>query len=165
MQISWRPLKSFDAQIAPRSIAEESASRTWTPVSGSGAAVLATAAFLWDWTKLLLYLYLRTFRLGRAWQSEPSSHFPLLFSGCDVNSPRQPGANGEGEEEARDGQTPLHLAASWGLEETVQCLLEFGANVNAQVRRIDGNPRIKEMSSYGRGTLQQVFWSWSSASP
>jgi hypothetical protein len=59
--------------------------------------------------------------------------FPVLFSGCDVNSPRQPGADGEGEEEARDGQTPLHLAASWGLEETVQCLLEFGANVNAQV--------------------------------
>jgi len=26
----------------------------------------------------------------------------------------------------------LHLAASWGLEETVQCLLEFGANVNTQ---------------------------------
>ncbi|XP_037664488.1 rabankyrin-5 isoform X2 [Choloepus didactylus] len=56
----------------------------------------------------------------------------LIRSGCDVNSPRQPGANGEGEEEARDGQTPLHLAASWGLEETVQCLLEFGASVNAQ---------------------------------
>ncbi|CAJ0924439.1 unnamed protein product [Ranitomeya imitator] len=52
--------------------------------------------------------------------------------GCDVNSPRKPGPNGEGEEEARDGQTPLHLAASWGLEEVVQCLLEFGANVNAQ---------------------------------
>lgn len=61
---------------------------------------------------------------------------PVLFSGCDVNSPRQPGASGEGEEEARDGQTPLHLAASWGLEETVQCLLEFGANVNAQVRSL-----------------------------
>ncbi|XP_068939356.1 rabankyrin-5 [Petaurus breviceps papuanus] len=56
----------------------------------------------------------------------------LIRSGCDVNSPRQPGANGEGEEEARDGQTPLHLAASWGLEETVQCLLEFGANVSVQ---------------------------------
>ncbi|XP_058020335.1 rabankyrin-5 isoform X3 [Ahaetulla prasina] len=56
----------------------------------------------------------------------------LIRSGCDVNSPRQPGANGEGDEEAHDRQTPLHLAASWGLEETVQCLLEFGANVNAQ---------------------------------
>lgn len=54
-------------------------------------------------------------------------------SGCDVNSSRRPGPNGEGDEEARDGQSPLHLASSWGLEEVVQCLLEFGANVNAQV--------------------------------
>lgn len=75
---------------------------------------------------------------------------PLAFSGCDVNSPRQPGPNGEGEEEARDGQTPLHLAASWGLEETVQCLLEFGASVNTQVWRIslsrerDADGRIRE---------------------
>uniref|UniRef100_A0AAY5F5R9 Ankyrin repeat and FYVE domain containing 1 n=1 Tax=Electrophorus electricus TaxID=8005 RepID=A0AAY5F5R9_ELEEL len=53
-------------------------------------------------------------------------------SGCDVNSPRRPGPNGEGDEEARDGQSPLHLASCWGLEDTVQCLLEFGANVNAQ---------------------------------
>ncbi|MBN3311601.1 ANFY1 protein, partial [Atractosteus spatula] len=56
----------------------------------------------------------------------------LIRSGCDVNSPRRPGTNGEGEEEARDGQTPLHLAAGWGLEDVVQCLLEFGANVNTQ---------------------------------
>ncbi|KAJ7997343.1 hypothetical protein DPEC_G00228000 [Dallia pectoralis] len=56
----------------------------------------------------------------------------LIRSGCDVNSPRRPGLNGEGDEEARDGQSPLHLASSWGLEEVVQCLLEFGANVNTQ---------------------------------
>lgn len=78
--------------------------------------------------------------------------FPCAFSGCDVNSPRQPGPNGEGEEEARDGQTPLHLAASWGLEETVQCLLEFGASVNTQVcrvslsRKMDADFRIGEIS-------------------
>lgn len=57
----------------------------------------------------------------------------LSLSGCDVNSPRKPGPNGEGDEEARDGQSPLHLASCWGLEEVVQCLLEFAANVNAQV--------------------------------
>ncbi|KAL7834912.1 hypothetical protein SRHO_G00291590 [Serrasalmus rhombeus] len=56
----------------------------------------------------------------------------LIRSGCDVNSPRRPGPNGEGDEEARDGQSPLHLASCWGLEDVVQCLLEFGANVNAQ---------------------------------
>uniref|UniRef100_H3CT21 Ankyrin repeat and FYVE domain containing 1 n=1 Tax=Tetraodon nigroviridis TaxID=99883 RepID=H3CT21_TETNG len=56
----------------------------------------------------------------------------LIRSGCDLNSCRRPGPNGEGDEEARDGQTPLHLASSWGLEEVVQCLLEFGAHVNAQ---------------------------------
>uniref|UniRef100_A0A671RV37 Rabankyrin-5-like n=1 Tax=Sinocyclocheilus anshuiensis TaxID=1608454 RepID=A0A671RV37_9TELE len=56
----------------------------------------------------------------------------LIRSGCDVNSPRRPGPNGEGDEVARDGQSPLHLAASWGLVEVAQCLLEFGANVNAQ---------------------------------
>jgi len=61
--------------------------------------------------------------------------YGVYFSGCDVNSPRKPGPNGEGEEEAHDGQTPLHLAACWGLEEVIQCLLEFGANVNAQVCR------------------------------
>ncbi|MBN3293935.1 ANFY1 protein, partial [Polypterus senegalus] len=44
----------------------------------------------------------------------------LIRSGCDLNSPRRPGPNGEGDEEAHDGQTPLHLAASWGLEEDAE---------------------------------------------
>nr|XP_032823369.1 rabankyrin-5 [Petromyzon marinus] len=56
----------------------------------------------------------------------------LIRSDCDRDGPRRPGLKGEGQEEARDGQTPLHLAATWGLEEVVQCLLEYRANVNMQ---------------------------------
>ncbi|KAG2459630.1 ANFY1 protein, partial [Polypterus senegalus] len=75
----------------------------------------------------------------------------LIRSGCDLNSPRRPGPNGEGDEEAHDGQTPLHLAASWGLEEVVQCLLEFGANVNTQASIIHSvqanvNSRVQDAS-------------------
>ncbi|XP_038615045.1 rabankyrin-5 [Tachyglossus aculeatus] len=79
----------------------------------------------------------------------------LIRSGCDVNSARQPGANGEGEEEARDGQTPLHLAASWGLEETVQCLLEFGATVNTQ--DAEGRAPIHVAISTQHGVIIQLL--------
>ena len=102
---------------------------------------MAAAGFLWGWMRLLFHACQHAFL-----------SLPLPFSGCDVNSPRQPGANGEGEEEARDGQTPLHLAASWGLEETVQCLLEFGANVNAQVWRVSLF-RVEEWSPQSQGNL------------
>ena len=50
-----------------------------------------------------------------------------------MDSPRRPGPNGEGDEEARGGMGPLHLAATWGLDKLVQCLLEFNADVNVQV--------------------------------
>lgn len=77
-----------------------------------------------------------------------------------MNSPRQPGTDGEGEEEARDGQTPLHLAASWGLEETVQCLLEFGANVNAQVYSFTflgvGGMNLEELSLVARDLIHSL---------
>jgi len=33
----------------------------------------------------------------------------------------------------RDQHTPLHLSAAWGLEKTVQCLMEHSADVNAKV--------------------------------
>ncbi|XP_074641653.1 rabankyrin-5-like [Tubulanus polymorphus] len=64
----------------------------------------------------------------------------LIRSGCDVNSPRRPGPNGEGEDEARDKQAPLHLASSWGLECIVQALVEHNGDVNAQ--DADGNAPI-----------------------
>ncbi|CAG5125828.1 unnamed protein product [Candidula unifasciata] len=56
----------------------------------------------------------------------------LVRSGCDKNSPRRPGPSGEGSEEGNDGQSPLHMACSWGLEMVVQCLMEHGADVNTQ---------------------------------
>ncbi|XP_046578318.1 rabankyrin-5-like [Haliotis rubra] len=56
----------------------------------------------------------------------------LIRSGCDKNSPRRAGPNGDGGEEARDGQSPLHLACAWGLERVVQCLMEHNADVNSQ---------------------------------
>ncbi|XP_017884422.1 rabankyrin-5 [Ceratina calcarata] len=56
----------------------------------------------------------------------------LIRSGCDLNTPRKPGPNGSGGEEARDECTPLHLCCQWGLEQVVQTLIEHGANVNAR---------------------------------
>ncbi|XP_067130283.1 rabankyrin-5 [Centruroides vittatus] len=56
----------------------------------------------------------------------------LVRSGCDMNATRRPSPDGRGEEEAYDGQTPLHLSCAWGLENIVQTLLEHNANVNAQ---------------------------------
>ncbi|XP_014670719.1 PREDICTED: rabankyrin-5-like [Priapulus caudatus] len=64
----------------------------------------------------------------------------LIRSICDINSPRRPGPNGEGGEEAYDGQTPLHLACQWGQELVVHSLLEQGANVN--IRDAEGKTPI-----------------------
>ena len=78
---------------------------------------------------------------GRCWQTllhralDENNEFIACFlirSGCDLNSPRKPSPDGKGEEEAYDGQTPLHMACCWGLENVVQTLLEFGADVNVQ---------------------------------
>ncbi|ROT61389.1 Ankyrin repeat and FYVE domain-containing protein 1 [Penaeus vannamei] len=56
----------------------------------------------------------------------------LVRSGCDVNAVRKPGPGGGGGDAATDQMTPLHLCCSWGLENTVQTLLEHGAKVNAR---------------------------------
>lgn len=56
----------------------------------------------------------------------------LIRSSAELDSPRKPSPDGQGEEEAYDGQTPLHLACTWALENVVQTLLEFGADVNVK---------------------------------
>ena len=33
----------------------------------------------------------------------------------------------------RDRHSPLHLSAAWGLEKTIQCLMEHDADINAKV--------------------------------
>lgn len=54
----------------------------------------------------------------------------LIRSGCDLDTPRQPGTNGEGGDEAKDKATPLHLCAQWGLLKVIEDLIDHGANVN-----------------------------------
>ncbi|KAJ7374090.1 Ankyrin repeat and FYVE domain-containing protein 1 [Desmophyllum pertusum] len=56
----------------------------------------------------------------------------LIRSGCDINSPRRPGPDGEGGVEAWDGMTPLHLACDAGLDVVVQTLVEHKVNVNSK---------------------------------
>ncbi|GIY51529.1 rabankyrin-5 [Caerostris extrusa] len=56
----------------------------------------------------------------------------LIRSDCDMNSPRRPSPEGRGDDEAFDGQSALHLSATWGLEQVVQTLIEHGADVNLQ---------------------------------
>jgi ankyrin repeat protein len=43
-----------------------------------------------------------------------------------------PGPNGEGDDEARDRASPLHLCCQWGLETVVRTLVEHRANVNSR---------------------------------
>lgn len=55
----------------------------------------------------------------------------LIKSGCDLDTPRQPGPNGEGGDEAKDKASPMHLCSQWGLVRVLQTLIDHGANVNA----------------------------------
>ncbi|XP_037823692.1 rabankyrin-5-like [Lucilia sericata] len=64
-------------------------------------------------------------------ENKESAAIFLIRSQCDLDSPRQPGANGEGGDEAKDKASPLHLCAQWGLTKVLQTLIDHGANVNA----------------------------------
>lgn len=55
----------------------------------------------------------------------------LIRSGCDLDSPRQLGPQGQGGDEAKDKASPLHLCCQWGLTKVLQTLIDHGANVNA----------------------------------
>ncbi|CAF1118017.1 unnamed protein product [Rotaria sordida] len=54
----------------------------------------------------------------------------LIRSGCDINSPRQPGLNGETPDICKTLESPLHLACQWGLERVVSTLIEHHADIN-----------------------------------
>ncbi|XP_052858188.1 rabankyrin-5 isoform X1 [Drosophila gunungcola] len=54
----------------------------------------------------------------------------LIRSKCDLDSPKQPGPNGEGGDEALEKASPLHLCCQWGLTKVMQTLIDHGANVN-----------------------------------
>ncbi|XP_076367426.1 rabankyrin-5 isoform X2 [Tachypleus tridentatus] len=56
----------------------------------------------------------------------------LIRSGCNLNTARRPSPDGRGDEEAYDGQTPLHLSCAWGLERVVQTLMEHECDLNTQ---------------------------------
>lgn len=62
--------------------------------------------------------------------NEPAAVF-LIRNGCDLDSPRQAGADGSGGDEAKDKMSPLHLCCEWGLTRVLQALIDHGANVNA----------------------------------
>lgn len=64
-------------------------------------------------------------------ENKESTAIFLIRSKCDLDSPRQPGPNGEGGDEAKDKSSPLHLCCLWGLVEVLKTLIGHGANVNA----------------------------------
>jgi rabankyrin-5 len=55
----------------------------------------------------------------------------LIKSGCDLDSCRQPGPQGQGGDEAKDKASPLNLCCQWGLTSVIQALIDHGANVNS----------------------------------
>ncbi|XP_053963428.1 rabankyrin-5 [Anastrepha ludens] len=55
----------------------------------------------------------------------------LIKSQCDIDSPRHPGPNDEGGDEANLKASPLHLCCHCGFTKVLQALIDHGANVNA----------------------------------
>ncbi|XP_037956242.1 rabankyrin-5 [Teleopsis dalmanni] len=55
----------------------------------------------------------------------------LIRNQCDLDSPRQLGENGSGEDEIKNKDSPLHLCCQWGLIKVLRALIDHGANVNS----------------------------------
>lgn len=58
-------------------------------------------------------------------ENKESAAIFLIQSGCDLDSPRMAGPNGEGGDEAKDKASPLHLCCQWGLDTVVQVCQAF----------------------------------------
>lgn len=76
----------------------------------------------------------------------------LLAHGADPNRATKPGADtGAFMRDSRTkGETPLHRAAAFGTEETIQLLLDAGAKVDA--KDMNGDSPLTWASWYGRPT-------------
>ncbi|XP_055308999.1 rabankyrin-5-like [Sitodiplosis mosellana] len=64
-------------------------------------------------------------------ENRESAAMFLIRSRCDLDSPRQTGLNGEGDNKILDKASPLHLCCQWGLVQVLKTLIDHGANVNA----------------------------------
>lgn len=53
-------------------------------------------------------------------ENKESAAIFLIQAGCDMDSSRLPGPNGEGGDEVKEKASPLHLCCQWGLEAVVQ---------------------------------------------
>ena len=69
---------------------------------------------------LCVYFTLKRNNFRAIDENKESAAIFLIQAGCDMDSPRLPGPNGEGGDEVKEKASPLHLCCQWGLEAVVQ---------------------------------------------